>query len=585
MPGTEFEQYLRRAMVERVPIRGEGFYAPYGQWFEMDIHPIQHGGLAVYGRDITERKRTEESLRHSEERLRRYFQLGLIGMAITSPTKECFEVNDRLCEILGYNRTEILQLTWADMTHPDDLAADVAHFERVLRGEIDGYSLEKRCIHKNGRVLDVTISVNCVRRQDGSVDYFMALLEDVTARKRSEKALRESEERYRSLISQIRDFAIFSTDERGIVVTWNEGCQSVLGYSQEEFIGLDTAELFTAEDRAQGTPGTELRQAREAGTAGTERWMLARGGRRFFAMGATAALRDSEGRLTGFSTVLRDATQLKASQDELARRGASLERLVSERTGELEQTTERLRVSERMAALGTLAAGLGHDMGNLLLPMDVRLGLLIEADLPRELHEHVVGIQKCAHYLQRLSSGLRLLATDPAHVEPRGATELGRWWADVRVILKDVVPAGTRFEHDLPESESWVALGRTGLTQSVYNLVQNAADAIKEHGGSRVSVSAVNDPSAPWITVRVADDGPGMTEEVARRCMEPYFSTKTRGESTGLGLALVHAMVTGAGGQVEIDGAPGRGTTISLLLPRALAREIRDPPAGMAAQL
>jgi signal transduction histidine kinase len=76
-----------------------------------------------------------------------------------------------------------------------------------------------------------------------------------------------------------------------------------------------------------------------------------------------------------------------------------------------------------------------------------------------------------------------------------------------------------------------------------------------------------------------------MTEEVARRCMEPYFSTKTRGESTGLGLALVHAMVTGAGGQVEIDGAPGRGTTISLLLPRALAREIRDPPAGMAAQL
>ena len=130
--------------------------------------------------------------------------------------------------------------------------------------------------------------------------------------------------------------------------------------------------------------------------------------------------------------------------------------------------------------LGTLAAGLGHDMGNLLLPMDVRLGLLIEADLPRELHEHVVGIQKCARYLQRLSNGLRLLATDPAHVESRGATELVRWWNDVRIIMKGVLPGGVRFEDLVPEQEYWVGFGRAGLTQAVFNLVQNAADAIKE---------------------------------------------------------------------------------------------------------
>lgn len=117
--------------------------------------------------------------------------------------------------------------------------------------------------------------------------------------------------------------------------------------------------------------------------------------------------------------------------------------------------------------------------------------------MPRELHEHVVGIQKCARYLQRLSSGLRLLATDPAHVESPGATELSRWWNDVRVILKGVLPDGIRFEHHLPDSETWVALERTGLTQVVYNLVQNAADAIKRHGGSRVSVSVENDPPVP----------------------------------------------------------------------------------------
>jgi PAS domain S-box-containing protein len=532
--------------------------------------PIRVIGSRV---DITDRKRTEEAGRDSEERFRRLFELGTPGRAITSPTKRCLVVNDGFCSIVGYDRAELLQKSWPELTHPDDLAADIQQFNRVMAGEIDGYSMDKRFIRKDGTVVDTTLWVDCVRRTDGAVDYFVALVQDVTERKRADEALRKSEERYRSLISQVKDFAIFSTDERGIVTTWNEGCQVVLGYSQEEFIGLDTAQLFTAEDRAQGILAADLRQAREVGTAGTERWMIARGGRRFFAIGATAAFRDSARRVIGFSWVVRDVTPMKEFQDQLTQRGESLERLVSERTGELEETTLRLRVSERMAALGTLAAGLGHDMGNLLLPMDVRLGLLIEADLPRELHEHVVGIQKCARYLQHLSSGLRLLATDPAHVESRGATDLGRWWNDVRLILKDVLPGAIRFEHHLPESESWVSMGRTGLTQAVFNLVQNAADAIKEHGGSRVSLNVESAPSDPWIAIRVADDGPGMTEEVARRCMEPYFSTKSRGESTGMGLSLVHALVTGAGGQIEVQSAPGQGATVSLILPRALPKE------------
>jgi PAS domain S-box-containing protein len=129
----------------------------------------------------------------SEESFRRYFELGLIGMSITSPSKGCLEVNDEMCRILGYERSELLQKTWAEITHPDDLDADVAEFNRVMAGEIDGYTLDKRWIRKDGQVIHTIMAAQCARGPDGSVQYFVGLLLDTTERKRVEASLRRSE--------------------------------------------------------------------------------------------------------------------------------------------------------------------------------------------------------------------------------------------------------------------------------------------------------------------------------------------------------------------------------------------------------
>jgi len=136
----------------------------------------------------------EKALRAaSEERFRRYFELGLIGMAITSPEKGCLEVNDELCRILGYERGELLKKTWAEMTHPDDLAADVAQFQRVLAGEIDGYTIDKRWFRKDGEIVHSIMSARCLRRADGAVEYFVGLVQDITARKRTEESLQRAQ--------------------------------------------------------------------------------------------------------------------------------------------------------------------------------------------------------------------------------------------------------------------------------------------------------------------------------------------------------------------------------------------------------
>jgi PAS domain S-box-containing protein len=141
-----------------------------------------------------EQSRAEQALRESEERFRNYFELSLTPMAITAPGKIWLRVNERVCDLLGYRYEELRTRTWAELTHPDDLASDVTQFNRMLLGEIDGYTLEKRFIHREGKVVHTLLSVRAVRRPDGTVDYCLAQLLDITGLKQIEQELRHAKD-------------------------------------------------------------------------------------------------------------------------------------------------------------------------------------------------------------------------------------------------------------------------------------------------------------------------------------------------------------------------------------------------------
>ncbi len=136
-----------------------------------------------------QRRDAREALRTSEQHFRAFFERSMVGMATTGRDKRWLDVNAALCEMLGYTHAELLQRTWAEVTHPDDLPADLALFEQVLRGEIDDYVLDKRFLHKDGRIVHTHTTPRCLRRDDGSVDYFVVLIQDITEKKQSEELL------------------------------------------------------------------------------------------------------------------------------------------------------------------------------------------------------------------------------------------------------------------------------------------------------------------------------------------------------------------------------------------------------------
>jgi len=191
-----------------------------------------------------EAEQKSAALAASAVRLRGYFEAPLIGISITSLEKGWLEVNQALCAMLGYTADELRALTWAELTYPDDLHLDNDQFNRVLTREIDTYALEKRFIRKDGAVIWTSLSVSCIRKPDGAVDYFVALLQDITNRKRAEDELRQSEAQYRLLTEHMVD--VVWTMNPALQFTYvSPSVERLRGYTPQEVMVQTPAETLT----------------------------------------------------------------------------------------------------------------------------------------------------------------------------------------------------------------------------------------------------------------------------------------------------------------------------------------------------
>ncbi len=496
----------------------------------------------------TERQRAaaEESLRQSEQRFRSWFELPLIGICIASPEKGWLEVNDRLCEILGYGRAELRRLTWAELTHPDDLEAELAQFNQVLAGRQEGYSLEKRFLRQDGTVIHAGLAVRGVRGAGGAPDYFVALVQDITARKQAEQKLR-------TVMENAPD-TILQTDRQGSILFLN---RPAAGAEREKILGTRIHGWVLPEQH--GLLDRVLQAVFETGQP-----------QEYECQGLRP---DGEVRSYG----VRVRPVMINGQAESAIFTAT------DITGRRE-LEERLRQAQKMEAVGQLAGGVAHDFNNILSAMMMNLSLLIHhPGLDEEARQAVQEVESEARRSAALTR--QLLIFSRRSVLEIKVVDLNEVIEHVLKMLRRLIGEHIDLAFEACNQLPPVAVDPGMMEQILMNLAVNARDAMPLGGrlvirtqlvclGEEQAGSHPGRRPGQFACFSAADTGCGMDAATLKRIFEPFFTTKEAGKGTGLGLATIYGIVAQHHGWVEVDSQPGQGTTFRVFIPAEAGLEV-----------
>jgi PAS domain S-box-containing protein len=481
-------------------------------------------------------------------------------------------VNKALAEWFERPRKEILGRTMCDMLGEKNYASRQPLVAAAFAGERQWFAADFD--HPTRGLLAVQADYVPQIDRHGEVVGMILLVQDITEQRAAERALKESEARFRRIadsapvmmwvtrLDRTRDFV-------------NDAYAEFAGMSREEARVLDWRERIHPDDQerlvAESVAGEASLQpftleARFLRHDGEWRWLRSVSQPRF----------GTDGALSGFIGAASDITEAKEAELELQRQ-------VAERTAELTQAQEQLRQSQKMEALGQLTGGIAHDFNNLLTVVVGGLDMITKQITDERLTKYATNALAAAERGARLTAQLlafsrvQRLEVKPTYVAPL--------IEEMRPLLRNVLGPGIEKIFDLDPHLTPVLADPTQLEVAVLNLAINARDAMPDGGTLTISSRKrriAGDPEldpGTYVELSIADTGVGMTPDVLARAFEPFFTTKEVGKGTGLGLSMVYGMARQSGGAVKIESEPGIGTTVRIYFRRA-DRDAEVPASG-----
>ena len=590
---TIFGKAYRKAMETGVPTHVHGYYAPRNAWWEARAYPSKDG-LTVFCRDVAEETNAVTVLRDSEERLRVALAAARMGVRETDMVTGDSQWTPEAARILGRDYLGDTSLdAWFAAIHPDDQAHVRANWDRVRCSPDVDFEAEYRFRQPDGSWRWIG-AYSRVMFEAGSAIRAICVVQDISARKHVEEALRESETRLQ-LAHEAAGFGVWDWDFHAKTHTWSDDQWRLYGLEPKPD-GLSFAAwgaTIHPEDRdrvladwAADSAGNIDRisyQFRVVWPGGSIRWLLGKG----------AIIRDSLRRVVRVVGVTLDVTASAQTEAELRRLGADLEMRVQQEVAAREAAQMRAAHAERMQALGQLAGGIAHDFNNVLQLVLGAITLIArrpddQAGIPRLTQLAGEAIERGSSITRRLLAfgrrgDLRSEAIDAAMLL-NGLREilvhtLGTS-IDIRVSVEPGLPP---FFAD-----------KSQLETALINVATNARDAMP--GGGKLVLSAATEivprnasahparlDRGSYMRLTITDTGVGMDAATLARAIEPFFTTKEVGAGTGLGLAMCKGFAEQSGGGMSVESRPDHGTTVTLWLPEASSETATSIGAALQA--
>ena len=626
--------------------------------------------------DISESRRAEQELRASEERFRKLFEQAAVAVELTDTISgRSVRINQKTCDLFGYTEAELLELPFMAITHPEDIAMNVENNKLLMAGKIKEYTIEKRYIRKDGQIIwcKLTVSPLWSPGETPPVYLHIAVMEDISERKRAEEELRQSEERFRLLAENAQD-VIWTMDLTGHFTYVSPSVESLRGYTPAEVLQQTVEQALTPESAV-----IVLERMKEIFLTASAKQPIVpkkfeleqpcKDGTTVWTEVLASTLRDNSGNPSGFLGITRDISERRQMEQALREseekfrslfeghgaimllldpdsgkivdgnpsacqfygygRAELLAMNITEinclspeevhtilKKVEMRQTnhlsfphrlasgeirsvevdtspvlmqgkqvlfsiirdvTEQKKMeaelieSQKMVGIGTLAAGITHEINS---PLQVITGY--SESLLKELQEaaklegerperQLKTINRNAWRVAEIVRSLQHYAHPKS--DRASQTDLNDLVKDTLILIEHQLKSWSniQIETHLAEALPPFICDQNKLIQVLINLLSNARDAMPN--GGIIRIDTAHQAEQERLVLRIADNGAGIPEVIRGRIFDPFYTTKDVGKGTGLGLSIVQGIVRAHGGEIQVESVLKAGTTFTITLP------------------